>query len=110
MNIALPPEMEKKITRLAQEAGTSVGGYLSSVVSRLPEPKLGDDPQETIAAKLRQWQTDDGSALLPNASAKELFARWKGEDAQSSDEERRKEYALWTEIEKSLQNQQGLTL
>ena len=110
MNIALPPEMEQKITLLAQEAGTSVDGYLSAVVSRLPEPKLSHEPADDISAKLHQWQAAEGSPLLPDTSARTLFSRWRAEDALTSEEERQKEYALWTEIEKSLQNQPGLVL
>lgn len=112
--IALPPDVEKKLALLAQEAHTTVAGYLSSIVSRLPEPKLTYEKQEsradTIAAKLAAWQAEDGSPLLPDTSVKNLFSRFRAEDAETTETERKTEYALWVEIEKSLQEQRGLVL
>ena len=110
MDITLTPEMEKKIAALAHEAGTSVDDYLMSLVSRLPEPKQIYESASDLSAKLRQWQAADGSPLLPDTSARSLFTRWRAEDDSTSEEERQKEYALWLEIEKSLQSQTGLVL
>jgi hypothetical protein len=76
--IALPPDVEKKLTLLAQEAHTTVAGYLSSLVAHLPEPKsvyVGETSiSDAIAAKLDAWQAEDGSELFPDTSVKETFS------------------------------------
>jgi hypothetical protein len=86
--IALPPDVEKKLTLLAQEAHTTVKGYLSSIVSLLPEPKLTDQGEETVS--------DAITAKL---------AAFQDEDLGISEAARQQEYALWTDIENALQGQ-----
>ena len=105
--ITLPPDIEQKIILLAQEANMTVNNYLASIVSQLPEPKKG---QDAISAKLAAWQMEDGSELLPDTSIGELFARFKEEDAESTEAERKEEYRLWLDIEKALQESRGLIL
>jgi hypothetical protein len=112
--IALPPDVEKKLTLLAQEAHTTVAGYLSSLVAHLPEPKsvyVGETSiSDAIAAKLDAWQAEDGSELFPDTSVKDLFTRFRAEDSNATEAERQQEYALWVDIEKTLLGQRGLAL
>ncbi len=47
--------------------------------------------EEALDAKLRLWQQQDGTPLLPDIPAHALFAQWAEEDARMTDAEREAE-------------------
>lgn len=63
--------------------------------------------EDAVDAKLREWQEQDGSPLMPDVPAQVLFAQWAEEDAKMTEEEREAERVLWGSIEQGLAEQDG---
>ena len=103
MNLEIPsaPNEEARLTAAAKQTGLAPAELLKRLApEHLPlAPANADDE---LDAKLRQWQEQDGTPLMPNVSAQELFAKWAAEDAQMTEAEREAEDRLWEEIERGL--------
>ncbi len=69
----------------------------------------GDRPliEDAVDAKLREWQEQDGAALMPDVPAQALFAEWAEEDSKMTEEEREAERVLWESIEQGLSENGG---
>jgi hypothetical protein len=76
------------------------------VAAHLPPIPAADN--DTLDTKLRQWQEQDGIALMPDVPTQTLFAQWAEEDSQMTDEERETEDRLWEDIEKGLAQNSGV--
>lgn len=72
----------------------------------LPDETL--PTEETLDAKLRLWQQQDGTPLLPDVPAQTLFAQWAEEDARMTDAEREAEDRLWQDMEQGLAENDSL--
>lgn len=59
-------------------------------------------PEDIVAAKLRQWQAQDSKSLMPDIPTHTLFAQWAEEDAQMTDDEREAEDRLWEDVQKGI--------
>jgi len=55
-----------------------------------------------LDAKLRQWQEQDNTKLMPSRTATELFAEWDKEDANMTEEEREAEGQLWEDFQQGI--------
>ena len=99
---------------MTQRIHTGTREQLARLVEKLPEeysiglvilPATAADPtqvEEIIAAKLRLWQEQDGTILMPEFSAHELFAKWAEEDELMTNEEREAEDRLWDDFQKGI--------
>lgn len=59
-------------------------------------------PDRDLDAKLRQWQAQDQTKLLPTRTAAELFAEWDKEAAQMTEDERDAEDRLWEDFQQGI--------
>ena len=103
MNLEIPftPSEEIRITAAARQAGLAP----AELVKRLALehlPPMPTNMEDELDSKLRQWQEQDGTPLMPAISTQELFAKWAEEDAQMTEAEREAEDRLWEDIEKGL--------
>ena len=109
MRIDLTPHEKEQIYAAAKQIGLRPAEF----VKRTTLEHLSTAPptsEETLDAKLRRWQEQDGIALMPDIPTATLFAQWAAEDALMTDEERDAEDRLWEEIEKGLSENAGLRL
>jgi len=109
MNVTVPFNQteEAQLTAAAKRAGLAP----ADLIKRLALEHLPSLPMNAeIDAKLRLWQEQDGSPLMPDISAQDLFALWADQDAKMTDEERTAEDRLWEDIENSLADNKRLSL
>jgi hypothetical protein len=109
LDIPLTPDEEARLSVEAKRNGLAPEEW----IKRLALENLAEPPrhaEEEMDAKLRRWQEQTGTALLPDVPAPELFARWAEEDALMTEEEREAEDRLWEDIERGLTANKGLQL
>lgn len=105
--IPLTPAEEAQLAVAARQRGLAP----VELVKRLAFEHLDSQPNDREAeldAKLRRWQEQDGTALLPDVSAQEQFTQWSKEDAQMTEAEREAEDQLWESLEQSLLEHRSL--
>ena len=103
MNLEIPftPIEEARLTAAAKQTGLAP----AELIKRLALAHLPPVPanaEDELNAKLRSWQEQDGTPLMPNIPTQKLFAKWAEEDAQMTEAEREAEDRLWEDIEKGL--------
>src|SRR5215213_3676972 len=94
--INLTPTEEARLAAAAQQRGLAPAELARQLVT---EHLPGSDPLEAVRVKLREWQEQDGTPLLPDTPTAELFAQWDEEDAQMTEEEREAEDRLWQDFQ-----------
>lgn len=99
--MAQPTNLEGTAQELDAYLAQNPKGRFRSI-SLSPESELTVTSEESVDAKLRQWQEQEGISLMPDVSASVLFALWAKEDAQMTKSEREAEDQLWQDIEQSL--------
>lgn len=108
--IHLTPSEEAQISAAAKDSGIAPAELVKRLVTE-HLPVSSSQIETDIDARLRQWQQQDGTPLMPDVPANVLFARWAEEDACMSDEEREAEDRLWEDLEQSIvQNERLLQL
>jgi hypothetical protein len=109
MEINLTSQEESLIYAAAKRTGLSPQDWIKQLALESLTDSVPHTDEE-IDVKLRQWQKETGSPLMPESSARELFAQWDEEDARMTDEEREAEDRLWEDIEQGLVENRGLHL
>jgi hypothetical protein len=100
LSIELTPSEEAKLAAAAKETGLAPAELVKKLVmEHLPAAGTVEDD---LDARLRNWQKQDGTKLMPDIPTQTLFAQWAEEDAQMTDEEREAEDRLWEDLEKGL--------
>ena len=109
MNLLIPftTAEEERLIAAARRSGVVPGEFIKRLtLERLPS--LSAYPEANLDAKLRLWQEQDGTSLLPEVSTRTLFAQWAEEDARMTAEEREAEDRLWEGVERGLDENRGL--
>ena len=98
MRIDLTPSEEARLTAAARKTGLPPAEFVKRLaLEHLPEvPTTAED---TVDARLSEWQKQDGIALMPNLAARTLFAQWAEEDSHMTDSEREAEERLWEDFQ-----------
>src|SRR5437016_2309509 len=96
--IDLTPSEEARLAAAAKQIGLAPAELVKKLVEEhLPAVPAADE--DALDAKLRQWQEQDGTALMPDVPTEILFAQWAEEDTHMTDEEREAEDRLWEDLE-----------
>lgn len=99
--IDLTPSEEAQLSAAAKQTGLAPAELVKKLVKEhLPAAPATDE--DDLDAKLRKWQEQDGTKLMPDVPTQTLFAQWAEEDAQMTDAEREAEDRLWKDLEKGL--------
>jgi hypothetical protein len=99
--VDLNPSEEARLSSAAKATGLAPAELIKKLVTEhLPAVPTLDEGE--LDAKLRTWQQQDGTKLMPDVPTQTLFAQWAEEDAQMTDEEREAEDRLWEDLEKGL--------
>ncbi len=100
LSIDLTPFEEARISAVAERTGLAQSEFVKKMLDEhLPVfPTTGE---EELDAMLRKWQSEDGTALMPDVPTQALFAQWAKEDVNMTDEEREAEDRLWEDLEKA---------
>ena len=108
LTLHLSPDEEAKLAAAARDLGLDPAEWLKRVaLNSLPASEKG---LCDLDATLRLSQLQTGTALMPQVSTRELFAKWAAEDVRMTDEERDTQDRLWEEIERDLLENRGLHL
>jgi microcystin degradation protein MlrC len=99
LTIDLTSDEEARLAAAAQRTGLAPAEFARKLVTdHLPDA----DPMEALNAKLREWQAQDGTPLMPDVPTRILFAQWAEEDAGMTDAEREAEDRFWEEFERGI--------
>ena len=101
LTIDLTPYEEAQISAAAKQTGLAPAAFVKKLVQEHLPTVPAEDGDE-LDAKLRKWQEQDGTKLMPDVPTQTLFAQWADEDAQMTDEEREAEDRLWKDLEQGL--------
>ncbi len=97
--INLTPAEEAQLSAAARQTGLAPEAFAEKLVrEHLPTSA----PAEELDRKLRQWQEQDGTRLMPTRTAAELFAQWDKGVARMTEEERDAEDRLWEDFQKGI--------
>lgn len=97
--IDLTSDEAARLAAAAQQTGLAPAEFARKLVTEhLPDA----DSMEALHAKLREWQAQDGTSLMPSVPTQTLFAQWAEEDARMTDEEREAEDRFWEEFERGI--------
>jgi len=99
--INLTPSEEAELAAASKQTGLAPAELLKKLVKE-HLPAVLATHEDDLDARLRRWQEQDGTTLLPDVPVQTLFAQWAKEDAQMTDEEREAEDRLWEDLEKGL--------
>lgn len=99
--IDLSPSEAARLSEAAKLVGIAPAELVKELVKE-HLPALPGRHEDSLDAKLRKWQDQDGTKLTPDVAAQTLFAQWAEEDAQMTDEEHEAEDRLWEDLEKGL--------
>ncbi|MBC7529142.1 MAG: hypothetical protein H7308_16525 [Chthonomonadaceae bacterium] len=109
MRIDLTPSEKERLLVFARQAGLSPAELMKrTALEHLPSSS--ETNKETVEAKLRRWQEQDGITLMPKISTQTLFAQWDKEDALMTEEDRNAEDRLWEDLENAFHRESGLRL
>lgn len=100
--IHLTPAEEAQLSTAARQTGLAPEALAEKLVrDHLPEavPNERERGASELDAKLRQWQAQDHTRLMPTRTAAELFAEWDEEAARMTEEERQAEDHLWADFQ-----------
>ena len=107
LTIDLSPSEAARLSEAAKLIGLAPAELVKKLVKdHLPAHPVRDG--DSLDAKLRKWQDQDGTKLMPDVAAQTLFAQWAEEDAQMTDQEHEAEDRLWKDLEKGLSENSGV--
>jgi len=103
MSLVIPftPTEEARLADVAKQRGLSSTEFIKTLVQRYL-PLTTETSEHNLEVKLREWQQQDGTVLMPPVATQTLFAWWAEEDAQMTDTEREAEEKLWADVEKGI--------
>jgi hypothetical protein len=99
LTIELTPDEEERLTQAARREGLDAAALARKL---LMSSLNGTADAHDLDARLRRWQEQDGTALLPVVPTDVLFAQWAEEDARMTPQELQAEDRLWQDLEKRL--------
>jgi hypothetical protein len=96
--IELTPLEEQQLSQAAKRTGVAPEQLVRELLlAHLPSIPTHD--ADDLDAKLRKWQHEDATNLMPDVPTHSLFAQWAEEDSNMTEEERQEEDHLWEELE-----------
>ena len=100
LTIDLSPEEETRLTTLAEQEGVNPAALVRQLVRQHLSPPDGAAPDlgTELRDRLRRWQEQDHTPLMPAIPTRKLVAEWRAEDARMTDEEREAEDRFWEEF------------
>lgn len=97
----LTPTEEAQLSVVAMQTGLAPEAFAEKLV-REYLPNVSPNDEDELDKKLRWWQEQDGTDLMPSRPAAEIFAQWKEEAARMTDEEREAEDRFWEDFQKGV--------
>jgi hypothetical protein len=111
MSLELTPTLEREVQELAQSEGMTANDFIGRLIAQikhLPNTNQQPNQEETeqekrfaeAKARMQAWQKEYGLPVPPSGfkTTTELFAQWREEDANMTEEEQQAERDFWEDF------------